>query len=543
MDSDFAIDAVDEGTEEQTGAGKGGMMPKWMHGPSARGWGARMSSLDLTRSGLKANTSTLSASTTKPWDQRISNGTQRRNSEMHSDDAPGHKHDPRTHKPLSTSASTLDTPPRHELQRTISALLAAQRQMEAEAEATETESGGHQRSSSGRFDPIARTKTFTSYPFGLPRPSLPTLPTLPNLPKVDMSNLPSMPNMQSVRNFGSTATPENWRAWFENSASIDGRQARKASTLESTDRKSQHHKGKKKKRQDALLADEDKADTLEQQKETIEKKYDTPKNPIVFCHGLLGFDYLGPASLPPLQISHWRGIREVLEQNGSEVLVTRVPATSSIKARAEMLMATIEEKFPGRNINLIGHSMGGLDGRYLISVLKPTKFKILSLTTVSTPHRGSPLADYVIDNIIGRDKLPFWINLLDSLKLPNGGDGAAFEALSTRMMENFNDECPDDPDVNYYSWGAYFNPGVMDTFYWSHGIIYEREGPNDGLVSVYSSRHGEYRGTLVGVSHTDLVGWVNQIRYTLSAWVGQEIAFKPATFYLEVADFLAKKGF
>jgi hypothetical protein len=25
----------------------------------------------------------------------------------------------------------------------------------------------------------------------------------------------------------------------------------------------------------------------------------TPKNPLVFCHGLLGFDYIGPASLPP----------------------------------------------------------------------------------------------------------------------------------------------------------------------------------------------------------------------------------------------------
>jgi hypothetical protein len=25
----------------------------------------------------------------------------------------------------------------------------------------------------------------------------------------------------------------------------------------------------------------------------------TPKYPLVFCHGLLGFDYIGPASLPP----------------------------------------------------------------------------------------------------------------------------------------------------------------------------------------------------------------------------------------------------
>jgi len=48
-------------------------------------------------------------------------------------------------------------------------------------------------------------------------------------------------------------------------------------------------------------------------------------------------------------------------------------------------------------------TQGGLDGRYLISKLKPTTFKVISLTTISTPHRGSPFADYFIDNIIGRE--------------------------------------------------------------------------------------------------------------------------------------------
>lgn len=34
------------------------------------------------------------------------------------------------------------------------------------------------------------------------------------------------------------------------------------------------------------------------------------------------------------------------------------------------------------------------------------------------------------------------------------------------------------------------------------------------------------------------VGWVNTIRYTLSSWSGNEIKFKPATFYLEVVSLL-----
>ena len=64
-------------------------------------------------------------------------------------------------------------------------------------------------------------------------------------------------------------------------------------------------------------------------------------------------------TLCSLQISHWRGIREVLESNGVELLIARVPATSSIKERAQILEEAIAEKYAGREVNLIGHSMVG----------------------------------------------------------------------------------------------------------------------------------------------------------------------------------------
>jgi triacylglycerol lipase len=73
-------------------------------------------------------------------------------------------------------------------------------------------------------------------------------------------------------------------------------------------------------------------------------------------------------------------------------------------------------------------------------------------------------------------------------------------------------------------------------------VIYPIEGPNDGLVSVESAKWGTELGVLEGVNHLDLVGWVNTVRYTLSEWAGKPIAFKPATFYLELADYLAKEG-
>ena len=64
----------------------------------------------------------------------------------------------------------------------------------------------------------------------------------------------------------------------------------------------------------------------------------------------------GPA-MAPLQISHWRGIKEVLEGNAVEVLITRVPATSSVHDRAKVLEEKITETYPGRKVHLIGHSM------------------------------------------------------------------------------------------------------------------------------------------------------------------------------------------
>ena len=91
------------------------------------------------------------------------------------------------------------------------------------------------------------------------------------------------------------------------------------------------------------------------------------KNPIVFCHGLLGFDSvsIGPA-IAPVEVTHWRGIKEVLEANGVEVLITRVPATSSPVDRAQVLEKKISEMYPRRNVHLIGHSMVSIHKRPLL---------------------------------------------------------------------------------------------------------------------------------------------------------------------------------
>ncbi|KAG6854226.1 hypothetical protein C0991_009244 [Blastosporella zonata] len=270
----------------------------------------------------------------------------------------------------------------------------------------------------------------------------------------------------------------------------------------------------------------------------LRKKYRSPKHPVVFCHGLLGFDSvtIGP-SIAPVQVTHWRGIKEVLEQNGTQVLITRVPATSSPVDRAHVLARKISEVYPGRSVHLIGHSMGGLDCRYLASHLTDRNFHVLSITTIATPHRGSAFADHFLSTV-GPSRMPSILSLLDLL--PNGGgDGKAFQCLTLDSMRKFNQDTPDVPGVRYFSWGAVYEPGLIDTWKWPHSVILEKEGPNDGLVSVESSKWGTYLGTLQHVNHLDLVGWINTARYKWAEMMGKEIKFRPATFYLGIADMLA----
>jgi triacylglycerol lipase len=63
----------------------------------------------------------------------------------------------------------------------------------------------------------------------------------------------------------------------------------------------------------------------------------------------------------------------------------------------------------------------------------------------------------------------------------------------------------------------------------------EREGPNDGLVSVESSRWGTYEGTLVGVNHLGIINWVNRIEYVYGRIVGRKVNFNALAFYCGIA--------
>lgn len=175
----------------------------------------------------------------------------------------------------------------------------------------------------------------------------------------------------------------------------------------------------------------------------IRDHYETPKYPVVLAHGLLGFDELRLAGPPLPGVQYWRGIKEALTQKGVQVITATVPPSGSIEMRAEELVKDIDEGAQGKAVNIIAHSMGGLDARYMISRLRPKKFKVLSLTTIATPHRGSTVADYVLERI-GDERLPQLYYTLGKLKVETG----AFSQLTRKYMEDtFNPATPDVEDV------------------------------------------------------------------------------------------------
>lgn len=217
-------------------------------------------------------------------------------------------------------------------------------------------------------------------------------------------------------------------------------------------------------------------------------------------------------------VQYWRGITSALRANGIEVIIASVPPSSSIEERAAKLCKDIEEKADGKSVNIIAHSMGGLDARYMVSRLRPDNVNVVSLTTIATPHRGSYFADFVIDEI-GPNYLP---RLYGFMSAHGFGTGAFNQLTQKYMLEEFNPNTPDVPGIQYFSYGATFDPGLLSPFKQSHAILEKWEGPNDGLVSVKSARWGTYKGTLVGVSHLDLINWTNRLQFWAWKLMGRQ---------------------
>lgn len=149
------------------------------------------------------------------------------------------------------------------------------------------------------------------------------------------------------------------------------------------------------------------------------------------------------------------------------MILTSVPPSASIEERAAKLSRDIEKKALGKSVNIVAHSMGGLDARYMISRLKPPNVKVLSLTTIASPHRGSAFADYVFEQI-GPENLPRFYRVLQLMRIETG----AFSQLTRRYMtKDFNLKTPDREGVRYFSYGAMATPPLWSAFRQPHRIV------------------------------------------------------------------------
>jgi triacylglycerol lipase len=212
--------------------------------------------------------------------------------------------------------------------------------------------------------------------------------------------------------------------------------------------------------------------------------------PIVLHHGFMGFEFrAGPLNV----ISNFRGIDHAFVERGHPLIISRVHPTAGIATRARQLKEIILRQLDilGRpkdeRLIVIGHSMGGLDARYMISKLGMAD-RVRALLTITTPHRGTAYADWCVRHLGER---------LGGLRLLNflGWDVQAAVDCQIENCRRFNEEVPDHPGVRYFSVSAARPWYRVPTFaLHSYKVVYDAEGDNDGLVSVRSSTWGEHLG-------------------------------------------------
>jgi triacylglycerol lipase len=191
-------------------------------------------------------------------------------------------------------------------------------------------------------------------------------------------------------------------------------------------------------------------------------------------------------------------------------------------------------------VNIIAHSRGGLEARFLISALNMDS-RIASLTTVSTPHRGAKAMNlaFIFPSWLYR-LVSFFINLCCLILGDNNPDffTGSLE-LSAKRCAEFNRLYPDREGVYYQSYATklrYFFGDLLYLFTWI--LIKILDGDNDGLCPVESAKWGDFQGLittrgLFGISHGGILDL-----YRVS-YKGVNIP----DLYVDIVCRLAEKGY
>jgi len=290
-------------------------------------------------------------------------------------------------------------------------------------------------------------------------------------------------------------------------------------------------------------------------------KPDIP-SPLILAHGFSGFHNIGP-------IDYFYGVEPALVKDGHNVFITTVDPYNSSYIRGEQLRIQVEDilaQTGAKHANLVCHSQGGLDCRYVAHMLGG---RIGAVVMVSTPNHGDPVADVALGAIPGpaKDALFSLLELFGKVILdPNGKPDsdaqASLVAMSTAGVAEFNKVITDHPDVKYFSLGGRAN-GVLgdidcgspnelgwvsewDTKTDATSLLMQPTAAilnastsivpvNDGLVTVNSARWGTFLGCLPA----DHIQQVCQIANNQKTSSG----FYCVDFYRTLANWLVERGF
>ena len=221
----------------------------------------------------------------------------------------------------------------------------------------------------------------------------------------------------------------------------------------------------------------------------------------------------------------------MLRDAGNPFFIASLTPWHSIDWRARQLKRQIEQAFPEGKVNLLGHSMGGLDSRYLTSLLDFSD-RIASVTTIGTPHRGSTVGDIAM-GIIPESAFTAANRLLGILEC--SGEGLQ-QITRKNLTEDLGPRMANMPGVAYFSaTSAIPNSSVMTRslpmFWVPHRLLLKNEGDNDGFVSVESSKWGEHICTYAG----DHYGQIGQ-------FLGRSRGLDYLKFYEEILTRLKREG-
>lgn len=230
--------------------------------------------------------------------------------------------------------------------------------------------------------------------------------------------------------------------------------------------------------------------------------------PLLMLHGI-GFRDLK-------YLNYWGRIPKNLISNGATVYYGHQEALGTIEGNGHMVKGKILEiiqQTGTTKVNIIAHSKGGLDARYTITTLGMGEY-VASLTTISTPHNGSFLADFGNRHL--SDKMVRSIaNLFDKYFLKIGDKTPDFytatHQFTKEYADKFNEETPDIEGVYYQSYMSLmkncFSHSLLTIPYL---IMRLQDKKNDGLVSLESAQWGDFRGVFTnkrrrGISHGDMI--------------------------------------